>query len=334
MSSIALFSQNEELLVTHSLTSIHTYLHFCFQHLLSLARNLNLGHLGKVTAAAPFLPVCAALWVQTMEWLPVLGILIRRTDADGCDGTLGLYKHCKSLHWKWLWEKSPLSHQGIEPMSVLILVFGSDALPAKLSRPYTRCSQLKHPFWFMPDKAITQQHGWELFSHQCKFPCSCCTHTHQNIHIHTAQTYTFICTHPPSPSLTHHIGTFMAGLITRPVQELVVLGDFQVVFYLHSLHQEDHPPGFLLFLRIRFIVQAKLNTHTQYIYYRQWHTSKQETPSPKQTHTEVWDWQITPICSSFWCPLNTEKIHVHLTVTSQLSLFFSCYPSDSVWPRR
>ena len=78
--------------------------------------------------------------------------------------------------------------------------------------------------------------------------------THMSTHVQ-ALSYTHTHTH------TYHIGPFMAGLITWPVQELVVLGDFQVVLNFHPFHQEDHPPGFLLFLRIRFIVQAKLSTH-------------------------------------------------------------------------
>ena len=98
------------------------------------------------------------------------------------------------------------------------------------------------------------------------------THTKKGTHMHQAHECTYLlhthvhtCTstllHTHTHTHTYHIGPFMAGLITWPVQELVVLGDFQVVLNFHPFHQEDHPPGFLLFLRIRFIVQAKLSTH-------------------------------------------------------------------------
>ena len=42
----------------------------------------------------PFLSVCAVFsCVQTMVWLPVLGIFNVRTDVDACDCTTGLYRH-------------------------------------------------------------------------------------------------------------------------------------------------------------------------------------------------------------------------------------------------
>ena len=86
----------------------------------------------------PFLSVCAVcLCVQTMLWLPVFGIFNVLTDVDACDCTRGLYRHCKSLHWKLaLGEKNPLPHQGLEAASVLCLAFQSDALPTELSPPH------------------------------------------------------------------------------------------------------------------------------------------------------------------------------------------------------
>ena len=42
----------------------------------------------------PFLSVCAVFpCVQTMVWLPVLGIFNVHTDVDACDCTLGQYGH-------------------------------------------------------------------------------------------------------------------------------------------------------------------------------------------------------------------------------------------------
>ena len=41
-----------------------------------------------------------------------------------CESTWGLCWHCKSLHW----EKNPLLHQRLEPVSALHLIFQSDTL--------------------------------------------------------------------------------------------------------------------------------------------------------------------------------------------------------------
>ena len=49
----------------------------------------------------------------------------------------GLYRHCKSLHWTEVdWEKNPLPHQELDPVSVLCLAFQSDAPPTELSSPH------------------------------------------------------------------------------------------------------------------------------------------------------------------------------------------------------
>ena len=71
---------------------------------LSLARNSGVALPGKGTAAArAALPIWAFLilslyqcmhyflWVQTKVWLPEFGM---HTDADACDCTHGLYRHC------------------------------------------------------------------------------------------------------------------------------------------------------------------------------------------------------------------------------------------------
>ena len=56
----------------------------------------------------PFLSVCVVVsCVQTMVWLPVFGICNVRIYVGACDFSRGLYRHCKSLHWKLtLGEKS------------------------------------------------------------------------------------------------------------------------------------------------------------------------------------------------------------------------------------
>ena len=75
-----------------------------------------------------------------MVWLPVLAIFNVRTAVDACDCTRGLCKHrLKVCTGRWLWEKTPLSHRGPEPASVLRLAFQSDALPAELSTPFLFC---------------------------------------------------------------------------------------------------------------------------------------------------------------------------------------------------
>ena len=56
-----------------------------------------------------------------------------RTDVDACHCTLGLYKYWKRVcAGSWLWEKNPLPHQGLEPVSALLLAFRLDAQPIEL----------------------------------------------------------------------------------------------------------------------------------------------------------------------------------------------------------
>ena len=58
------------------------------------------------------------------------------TDVDACDCTRGLHWHRKRVCTEsWLWEKNPLPQRGLEPASVLCLVFQADALPTALSPP-------------------------------------------------------------------------------------------------------------------------------------------------------------------------------------------------------
>ena len=73
----------------------------------------------------PFLSVCAvSACVQTIVWLPVFGIFNVCTDTDTCDYTHGLYRHCERVCTEsWLWEKNPMLHWGLKPVSVLHFVF-------------------------------------------------------------------------------------------------------------------------------------------------------------------------------------------------------------------
>ena len=83
-----------------------------------------------------FLSVCAVFsCVQTMVWLPVFGIFNVRTDADVCN-CMCAYGHGNRVGTgNWLWEKNSLLHWGLEPISVLLLAFRSDALPTELFLP-------------------------------------------------------------------------------------------------------------------------------------------------------------------------------------------------------
>ena len=85
----------------------------------------------------PLLLVFAVfLCVQTMVWLPVFAIFNMSTVVDACECTRGLYGHCRRVCSEcWLWEKTPLPHWGLKPVSVLHLAFQSDALPTELSLP-------------------------------------------------------------------------------------------------------------------------------------------------------------------------------------------------------
>ena len=75
--------------------------------------------------------------VQTMVWLPVLGIFNMHTDADACINTRGLNKHCKRVcTQRWLWvKKKTLPQWGLKPTSVLCLAFGPDTFPGDISNP-------------------------------------------------------------------------------------------------------------------------------------------------------------------------------------------------------
>ena len=73
---------------------------------------------------------------QEMGWPSLFGIVSVNTDADACDCTRGLRRHCETeglaLEADPL-KKNPLPHQGIKPTSVLCLAFWSGTLPAELS---------------------------------------------------------------------------------------------------------------------------------------------------------------------------------------------------------
>lgn len=80
------------------------YSHFWWSKLhawLSVTVLLPLGRISLVGAVL--------LWVQTMVWLPLLGICYLHTDADACDCTLGLDHHHKTERVcteRWSWETS------------------------------------------------------------------------------------------------------------------------------------------------------------------------------------------------------------------------------------
>ena len=65
---------------------------------------------------------CAVfLFVRTVVWLSMLGIFNLCTDVDACNWTWGLHKNhnlCKTVCTEsWCWEKKPLPHHGVIPMS-------------------------------------------------------------------------------------------------------------------------------------------------------------------------------------------------------------------------
>ena len=79
--------------------------YFLYQCFIVPHRKFRSPHLGKAQQPLgqcyPFLSVSAVFsCVQTMVWLSVFGIFNMHTDADACDCTRGLYRHCKSLHSK------------------------------------------------------------------------------------------------------------------------------------------------------------------------------------------------------------------------------------------
>ena len=78
--------------------------------------------------------------VQTVVWLPVLGLFNMCQDVDAWDCTRGLYEHCKG-DCSESWQKNPFPHQGFEPASVLCLTFRPAAgLSSELS-PLAFCLQ-------------------------------------------------------------------------------------------------------------------------------------------------------------------------------------------------
>ena len=62
-------------------------------------------------------PVCGVfLCIQTVIWLPMLGIFDVRRNANACDYTRELYEHHKRVCTKsWLWRKNFLPHRGVKP---------------------------------------------------------------------------------------------------------------------------------------------------------------------------------------------------------------------------
>ena len=84
----------------------------------------------------PFLSVCVVfLCVQTGIWLPVFGVFNVRTDVGACDCTLGLYKHCKSLHWKVTGRKIPCRTGESKLHQYCAKAFQSDTQQTELFHP-------------------------------------------------------------------------------------------------------------------------------------------------------------------------------------------------------
>ena len=83
--------------------------------------------------------------VQTLVWLPASGIFSMCTDVDECDRTRGrgciVWTPEQSLHWMLTLGEKSLPHRGLEPASVLRLVFQSDALPTELPLPQDKTAK-------------------------------------------------------------------------------------------------------------------------------------------------------------------------------------------------
>ena len=115
------------------------FIYIFFKYFIGHWGNFSHSYLGKAQQPQeqhyPFLSGRAVFsCVQTLLWLPVLGIFNMHTAVDACDCTWGLYRHCKRVcAGSWLWEKNPLPHRGPELVSVLHLAFQLDALPTELS---------------------------------------------------------------------------------------------------------------------------------------------------------------------------------------------------------
>ena len=73
-------------------------------------------------AAFPFLQRVQYLCVQTMGQLPVFGTFNMHANVEACNCTQGLDEHLKRVcSESWHWEKNPLPHCGIKPVSVALL---------------------------------------------------------------------------------------------------------------------------------------------------------------------------------------------------------------------
>ena len=67
-----------------------------------------------------------------MVQLAMFGIFNTLTDVDACDCTQGLYRHCKSLHWKLTQREKSLGAPGTQTCIKVHLAFQSDALQTEL----------------------------------------------------------------------------------------------------------------------------------------------------------------------------------------------------------
>ena len=89
-------------------------------------------------AALPILPVCTVFsCVQTtvygcqcLRFLTCAQLLVHATAHGGCTNTVRDPACTKS----WQWEKNPLLHRGLEPLSLLPLVLWSDVLPTGIAQ--------------------------------------------------------------------------------------------------------------------------------------------------------------------------------------------------------
>ena len=72
----------------------------------------------------------------------------------------GCYRRCKKVCTEsWLWEKNPLSHRGINPVSVLHLAFQSDAV---LTEPYRPCKVFFLFLFFKVWQQLTLVCCWQI----------------------------------------------------------------------------------------------------------------------------------------------------------------------------
>ena len=110
---------------------------------------------------------------RCMQYFPVLrqwyGCQCLGFLMSTCNCTQGLYVHCNRVcAGSWLWKKNPLSHRGLEPGSVLCLVFQSDIWPTELSPSF--CVLLKATCQWWVKKTVYK------FNENILLKCCCTFH--------------------------------------------------------------------------------------------------------------------------------------------------------------